>query len=109
MEKEGRPPIDSELHNSIHNIHTHDIDQLKKEAGIIAEPAQHTKALSGEREDEVFKFWIEEYLEEDWNNHSELEVNAKMDMRMQMNNISEAELDATVEKYGKWMDIEQYL
>lgn len=77
---------------------------------MYAEPVKPyvTKIMSGDRENNVFDFWVAEYLERDWSQYDETEVDTIMELRMCAEEISDEELDSVANVYSKWVDFDRY-
>ncbi|WEL19593.1 hypothetical protein [Candidatus Nanohalococcus occultus] len=110
LELESRPPSNDELYNKISFRERSRLPELRARTGVHAEPVtiQGRGRMAGEREDEVFDFWVREYLEEDWSQYSDADVDTVMKLRMAREDISESELSAVAAHYGKWLDLDQY-
>lgn len=111
MDNDSRTPNNSEINQEI-NLNDRDIEEVRAKSGLPFRPIEgrnrNQSPLSGERENEVFDFWKEEYLNEDWSENTEDEVEAIMSMRMYTEGVSEWELNGVASKYGKWIDIDRY-
>lgn len=111
MEENDRPPSNSELNSRINFKEGDKIQQSKERADLYTEPIildGSYGVTSADRENEVFDFWVSEYLEEDWSQYDETEVDTIMKLRMTEEDISENELNAVAKEYSKWIDFERY-
>jgi hypothetical protein len=110
MDENDRPPSNSELNNRINFKEGDKIQESKERADLYVEPIKphRTEIMSGDREDEVFDFWVSEYLEEDWSQYDDTEVDTIMKLRMTEEDISENELNAVASQYSKWIDFDGY-
>lgn len=112
LDENDRPPSNSELNNRINFKEGDKIQESKERAGLYVEPI-HVKSpgygfMSADRENEVFEFWVSEYLEEDWSQYYDTEVDTIMKLRMTEEDISENELNAVASQYSKWIDFDRY-
>lgn len=109
---ETRFPTTRELKKKITEPKDKKFSEVMQQAGLYAESIswkdQEDGCLSAERENEVFDFWVNEYLEEDWSQYEETEVDKIMRLRMARRAISEDELNEVAEEYSKWVDFERY-
>lgn len=111
LEQNGFPVKSSEL---VVGSQIQGIDhakELRKKAGIPYEPISRATVgtMTGERESEVFEFWVEEYLERDWEDKEDYEIDTIMKMSMTREGIEEWELDEVASEYKKWLDMDRYV
>lgn len=118
LEEKDRVPLKEELNDKVGIPDDLEYNQLRKAAGFPPEPVyvegQGPRFMSADRENEVFDFWVSQYLEEDWRQYDETEVDTKfvvdtiMKRRMNDKDISENELNAVASQYRKWIDFDRY-
>lgn len=111
LDEKDRVPSKSEISYKISIPDDCEYDDLKKIADSNIEPIYvegPNSIMSADRENEVVDFWVNEYLEEDWSQYDDAEVDTIMKLRMTEKDISENELNAVANQYSKWMDFDRY-
>jgi len=112
MEEEGRTFTNSELAQFVSKVDYSNVEEMREKAGIPFKPVNGSKTslspLTGRREDEIFEFWVNEFLEEDWAGKTDFEIDTIMKMRMQAQGINGKELDHTIDQYKRYMDFNRY-
>ncbi len=110
LEDENRVPSDTELTENV-GYREFTGGTLREIADFHADPAvAEGKAgiLSAARENHIFDFWVDEYLDVDWTGYQDIEVDMLMDLKMNDEDIKESELNAVARKYSKWVDFSRY-
>jgi hypothetical protein len=111
LEEHDRVPSTGEVRNkftSPPNVETQRMEEIYSSNRNPVVAKGSSGIMSPEKENKIFDFWIIEYLEEDWSNQSNDDVEAVMKYRMRSEDITERELDAVAQKYSKWVDFERY-
>ena len=110
LEEDGHPPKNEDLNLGYGNKSSSKISDIRKEAGVPYHPITHLGGgtLTEQREDNVFEFWVDEYLKRDWEGKSPDDVDTIMKMSMMREVVAEWELNAVAGEYEKWIDWDRY-
>ena len=106
LDQEGRMPTRREtINESQHPVKTSNIEHR-----FYPEPIklQNGDIMDSKREEEVARFWISNYLEEDWEDYSDDEAAATLQYRMVSQDVDRREVDAVAQEYERWVNWNRY-